>query len=276
MKAPLLEARGLRCEYRGVAALQDAGLSLRPGEMLGLLGPNGSGKSTLVKALSGVLPPVAGEIFLDGRALTGHSPRERARLLACAPQRAEAPDGMSIEDIVMLGRYAHLGFWHGPGDRDRVAVQRALADTDLEHLALRRAGEVSGGELQRAFIARALAQEPRALLLDEPATGLDPAHAVAACDVLAARSARGVAVLMASHDLNMASLYCSRLVFLAKGRIVAQGPTRKVFCKDVLEKVYETPVIITKHPATGAPQALLAPGRAVAAPAGASAGHGSR
>lgn len=274
MSAAVLEASGLVCEYGGATALREASLSLQAGEFVGLLGPNGSGKSTFIKALSGVLAPAAGSVLLSGKELARYSPRERARLVACVPQRGEAPDGMTVEDIVMLGRYAHLGFWHGPGKGDRAAVRRALEDTDIISLAGRRAGAVSGGELQRAFLARALAQEAKVLLLDEPVSGLDPAHAVTACDVLAGRSRQNVAVLMASHDLNLAALYCSRLVFLEKGRIITQGPTHQVFCKEVLEKVYGTSVVITEHPVSGAPQALLLSGRDLVRPHSGLAGEG--
>lgn len=256
----MIEARKLCCSYGAQTVLHKVDLCVAPGQITGLLGPNGSGKSTLLGALSGVIAPSGGEVLLQGRALQSWSPRERALLMACAPQRGEAPDGMSVRDLVLLGRYAHLGFWQGYGENDHKAVDEALEETDLTHLALRRARQISGGELQRAFLARALAQQAPLLLLDEPAAGLDPAHALAACETLARRNAAGATVLMAGHDLNLAALYCHRLAFLRAGRIICHGPTREVFTREILEKVYATPIEILEHPTGVAPQAVLLPG----------------
>jgi len=259
----MIEARDLRCGYGNRPVLRGVTLRLEAGAVTGLLGPNGSGKSTLLGALSGVVALGGGEVLLQGRPLAAHGPRQRARLMACAPQRGEAPDGMSVRDLVLLGRYPHLGFWQGYGSEDHQAVDTALQETDLTALAERRASQVSGGELQRAFLARALAQQAPLLLLDEPAAGLDPAHALAACEVLARRNQAGATVLMASHDLNLAALFCHRLIFLREGLVVAQGPTREVFTREILEDVYATPIEILRHPC-GAPQAVLLPGGAAA------------
>lgn len=264
----MIEVRGLYCAYGGRDVLHGVSLHLEEGRFTGLLGPNGGGKSTLLKVVSGVLAPRAGEIFLQGRSLRDYAPRERARLVACVPQRGEAPDGMRVRDLVLLGRYARLSFWQGHGRWDMEAVDTALEETDLTRLAGRRANQISGGELQRAFLARALAQQTPLLLLDEPAAGLDPAHALAACEILARRNAAGATVLMASHDLNLAALYCHSLIFLKEGRVAAQGSTREVFTREILESVYATPVAILEHPETGAPQAVLLPGGA-----GAAGGH---
>lgn len=258
----MIEVRDLSCGYAGRNVLQSVSLQIHKGQMTGLLGPNGSGKSTLLKALSGVLQPRSGEILLQGKPLAEYSPRQRARLLACVPQRGEAPDGMSVRDLVLLGRYPGLGFWQTYGRRDFAAVDQALRETDTLHLAARRAREISGGELQRVFLARALAQEAPLLLLDEPAAGLDPAHALAASETLARRNAAGATVLMASHDLNLAALYCQRLVLLKQGQVAAQGPVAEVFTKTILESVYETPLSILQHPDLAAPQAVVQPGAA--------------
>lgn len=264
----MIEVRDAVCAYGAHQVLRGVSMQVPRGGITGLLGPNGSGKSTCLKVLSGVLPLQRGRVLLEGRPLSSYAPKERARLLACAPQRGEAPDGLRLRDLVLLGRYPHLGFWNGYGPADYAAADAALKAVDLEHLAMRRGDQVSGGELQRAFLARALAQEARVLLLDEPAAGLDPAHAKAACEILAASNERGATVLMASHDLNLAALYCHRLVFLKRGRVLAQGATREVFTREILESVYETPFLISDHPLVDAPQAVLVPAAAACASGG--------
>ncbi len=262
----MLRAMNLDCGHERPPVLCGVNLELRAGEVVGLLGPNGSGKSTLLLTLSGVLPPLAGEVALMKRPLPSFPPRDRARLLACAPQRAEAPEGLTLRDLVLMGRYPHLGFWERCGGKDHEAADAALAAMDISGLALRRARQVSGGELQRAFLARTLAQVetsgPAVLLLDEPATGLDPAHAVTACEALVRRAEEGAAVFMASHDFNLAAMYCDRLVFLHQGRVLAQGATREIFTRDILETVYDTSFTIFEHPGPlggAVPQAVLDP-----------------
>jgi iron complex transport system ATP-binding protein len=264
----LLAALGLCAGYGARVALSGVDLALERGELVGLLGPNGGGKSTLLLCLSGVLAPSAGRVEAGGQDLSVLSHRERARRIACVPQRAEPAFGFTVGEMVRLGRYPHLTGWGGYGPRDVEAADRAMAEAGVAGLADRRAGELSGGEFQRVLLARALAQEAGVLLLDEAMASMDVAWRMAAFDLLQARCRAGLAVLTAVHDLNLAALYCPRLVFLKHGRVLADGPTAEVFTPALLSEVYETEILVAPHPATGAPQAHPMPGSGVARAAG--------
>lgn len=259
--APLLAVADLAAGYGRRAVLRGVSFSLRAGECAALLGPNGSGKTTLLRALSGVLAPQSGTVRLAGRSLTALRPRERARLAAVVPQRGPCPEDLTAREMVLLGRYAHLSplGWYGP--KDHQAADRALAATDTEGLARRRLRELSGGELQRVLLARALAQESPLLLLDELAAGLDLARMTELFDLLEARRAAGACVLMAVHDCNLAALYATRLLGLKDGRLAFDGPVRQVFTEENLSALYQTPVTVLPHPLWGLPQALAASAR---------------
>lgn len=246
-------------------ALSQISLHIASGEMTGLLGPNGSGKTTLLRTISGSLKPETGRAVIFGDAVRSLSHKERARRMAFVPQRPENVPEFTVFDIVLMGRYAHRKFLEDYTPEDEGAARAALAATATEHLADRPARTLSGGELQRVYAARAFAQETPLLLLDEPATGLDPAHAAALMDRVRARNKReGTTVLMAIHDLNLAALYCDRLFFLKQGQIAADGPVRDVFTAQTLRRVYEAEFCIIPHPETGLPQALPVPGQPTA------------
>jgi iron complex transport system ATP-binding protein len=241
--------------------LRDVDLSLARGEMVGLLGPNGSGKTTLLLALTGVLVPSAGTIEIDGEPLAELAPRARARRLAAVPQRAEVSFGLRVRSIVLMGRYPYASVLGGYTAEDEAAAEQAMRETGTEYLAEREATALSGGELARVLIARALAQAADVLLLDEASASLDIARKVEVHDLLAAKNRAGATVLSAVHDLNLAALYCNRLVFLKDGRVALDGPTGTVFTAENLSRIYETEVRVFAHPDSGAPQALLVPGR---------------
>ncbi|MDP2847756.1 MAG: ABC transporter ATP-binding protein [Humidesulfovibrio sp.] len=256
----MIRARNLHCGYGGHEVLRGVDLHLAAGEFAALLGPNGSGKTTLLLALAGLLPPLSGGVELAGRDISGLSARERALLVSCVPQGAAAPAGYSVQELVRMGRYAHTGFLGGYGPQDDDAAQAALADAHCLDLAERQAAELSGGEFQRVLLARALCQGRRALLLDEATSALDLARRVEAFDLLARQHKAGSTVFAAAHDLNLAALYCPRLVFLKAGRIVLDGPTSDVFTEANLKDIYDTDLRVAPHPVTGAPQAHLVPG----------------
>ncbi len=256
----MIECRGLRAGYGQRDVLHGIDLRLARGEMVGLLGPNGAGKTTLILALTGVLAPSAGQVLLAGRDAASLSSRQKARTVAAVPQRAGAAFELSVRALVLMGRYPYLSYLGGYGPDDLAAAEAAMAETGLSNLADRLSGELSGGEFQRALIARALAQAADVLVLDEASANLDVARKVELHDLLAARNADGATVLAALHDINLAALYCRRLVFLKDGRVAADGPVADVFTQQTLSRIYETDIIVLPHPATGAPQALVVPG----------------
>ena len=198
---------------------------------------------------------------LADRPLASLRPRERARRVAVVPQRGPCPEDLTAREMVLLGRYAHLSpwGWYGPGDHR--AADCALAATDTTGLAHRRLHELSGGELQRVLLARALAHESPLLLLDELAAGLDLARMTGLFDLLERRRAAGACVLMAVHDCNLAALYATRLLGLREGRLTFDGPVRQVFTEENLSALYQTPVTVLPHPLWGLPQALSARAR---------------
>ena len=255
---PVLRIAGVRAGYGGQSVLHEAGFTLHAGECAALLGPNGSGKTTLLRALSGVLMPQAGTIEIQGRPLAALKPRERARMVAVVPQRGQLPQGLTARQMVLLGRFAHLSWLGAYGREDYAAADRALEETGAAPLAHRRLTELSGGELQRVLLARALAQESPLLLLDELAAGLDWARMVDLFDLLERRRAAGACVLMAVHDCNLAALYATRLMGLRDGNLVFDGPVAKVFTEENLGALYNIPICVLPHPRWGLPQALLA------------------
>jgi len=256
----MIECLGLRAGYGGREVLRGIDLRIARGGMTGLLGPNGSGKTTLLHVLSGVLAPTAGVVRIGGREIGNIRPKDRARMVAAAPQRAEPVPGMTVTSLVLLGRYPYLSLLGAYGPQDRTAAQSAMDETGIAPLADRQTTALSGGEFQTALLARALTQSTDILLLDEAAANLDVARKAAMYDLLREKNASGLTVISAVHDLNLAALYCDRLVFLKNGRVLADGPTPTVFTREIVEEVYETTFHVFAHPVTGAPQGVVVPG----------------
>ncbi len=259
VSAPLLALDRVAYAYGDRQAIAGVSLALRPGRMLGLLGPNGSGKSTLLRLAAGLLQPAAGTVRLEGHDLATLDRPTVARRIAVVPQSAALPEGFTGWDVALAGRTPHLRPLAQASRHDEAVARRALDLTNALPLADRRAGELSGGERQRLLLARALAQEPDVLLLDEPTTHLDLPHQVALL-ALVRRFAReeGLAVLGAFHDLNLASEYCDDLALLRAGRLVALGPPAEVLTADGILAVYGMTVPLLRHPDSGRP-AILPP-----------------
>jgi iron complex transport system ATP-binding protein len=237
--APLLEARGVAHVYApGVRALDGVDLALAAGELLVVIGPNGSGKSTLLRALAGLLVPCAGAVLVGGAAVRSLDPRERARRVAVVPQFLPSLPEISVRDFALGGRYAWLRPWRGPQREDLERVRAALEACDAGDLAQRPMAELSGGQRQRVLVARALAQEARAVLVDEPTNSLDPEHQVRTFELLARLACDGRGALVVTHDLNLASQFADRIALLDEGRIAAQGRPAAVLVREVLEPVY--------------------------------------
>jgi iron complex transport system ATP-binding protein len=254
--------RGLGFSYPGSAraALDGVTLELPAGACTAVLGPNGSGKSTLLRLLLGTLTPVAGEVALDGVAVSRWGREEMARQVGVVPQGEEAVFPLSVRELVAMGRYPHLGAWRREGAADRAAVERALRTCDVLEMEQRPLGTLSGGERQRARLARALAQEPAALVLDEPTAALDVSHEMAIFELLRTLSRAGTSVLLVTHNLNLAARYADRLVLLDGGRVAADGTPAEVLRRETVERVYGWPVRVDRHPGpgpdAGAPQVV--------------------
>jgi iron complex transport system ATP-binding protein len=257
----ILQADALHASYGGTEVLRHVDLSLQPGEMVGLLGPNGSGKSTLLRVLSGLLAPTGGTVTLAGLDLHQHTARHRARLIGLVPQYAHIPFAFSVTDVVAMGRNPYLGLMQSPRAEDQAAITAALERTDCTHLRDRLVTELSGGELQRVIIARALAQEPRVLLLDEPTAHLDLNHQLDIANMLRhLNREQGLTVLWVSHDLNLAAEFCERLVMLQNGRVVADGKPDEVITPKWLADIYGLKLPVANNPASGRPQVIIQAG----------------
>lgn len=239
------------------------------GEIFGIVGPNGSGKSSLLKLLAGLMPPSGGQIRLGGRVMTQLSQQDIARVVAVVPQDYVQVFPFTVAETVLMGRFPHRPSrrWNlGVGEeteKDVLCAHQAMNDTDVGSLADRLVSDLSGGERQRVVIARALAQEPSILLLDEPTAFLDINHQIDICALIARlRSERRLTVLLASHDLNVASQYCDRVLMLKEGAVFLIGSPKDVMRAEILGEVYGCQVLIDSHPGSGLPRITL-PGYAL-------------
>lgn len=232
----------------GVPALRALSLQVADGDFLAVIGPNGSGKTTLLRVMAGVLRPWRGTLRVRARAMSEWPRPQLARELAVVPQISLPPFAFTVREFVCLGRNPYLPPWASPRPSDIEAVERAMAAVEIDHLAERAVTELSGGEFQRAALARALAQEPSILLLDEPTAFLDPAHAVAILGLLEELNAGGLTIVAVLHDLNFAAAYARRVVALRDGRVFADGPTAQVMQQELLESLYETAVRVEEGP----------------------------
>jgi len=257
---PAIEAVGVAFSYGTRPVLVDVSLAVAPGELVGVIGPNGGGKTTLVRLLSGVLRPDSGSVRLGGRPLEAQRRRDVARCLAVVPQDPVLEFPFTALEVVLMGRAPHLPTLGFPGARDLAIARAAMARLDVSGLEDRPLDRLSGGERQRVLLARALAQEPGVLLLDEPTTHLDLRHQASIHDVVQELArGHGVAVVSVLHDLNLAALYCDRLVLLAGGRVCRQGTPDEVLAADALRGAYGTEVHVGVNPLTGGPIVLPVP-----------------
>ena len=240
-----LRLHDVRYAYAGGQgeALAGVSLAVEPGQFVAVLGPNGSGKTTLVRIALGALSPSRGSAEIEGRPAHVWPRQELARLVAVVPQREDNLFPQRVRETVLLGRYPHLSMWGRERAEDHAAVQRALAACDVEHLAGRWVWTLSGGEYQRVRIARALAQEPKLLVLDEPGVSLDLKHEMGLFELVRGLvDTQGLGVLMITHDLNLAARFADSLLLLSEGRAIAAGAPPEVLTQDVVESVFAWPV----------------------------------
>jgi iron complex transport system ATP-binding protein len=250
----VLSASGLSFAYRADApVLRQVGLEISPGEVVALLGPNASGKSTLLRALLGQLP-ASGEIRWHDRPITQWTRRELARRVAYLPQAPTYDPLQTVADVLRLGRAAYWSAFGIESARDAQVVAAVAQQLELTALLSRPMDELSGGQRQRVFVGRCLVQEPAAMLLDEPGTFLDLKHQVELNALLHRLSReKNIAVLMASHDLNLAAAYADRMLLLHEGVVVAQGGSETVMTPEVLSRVYDVPLVRLDRPSGGTP-----------------------
>ena len=251
-----LRAEGLRVELGSRTVIRDISLSAAPGEVIGIVGPNGSGKSTLLRALVGLLPCSAGSVHIDDNDLIGLSPRRRARTTAAVLQDNVGDFDLQVRDVVAMGRAPFKRMFQRDNAADHRIIERCLELVDASGLINRPFKLMSGGERQRVLIARALAQQPGLLVLDEPINHLDVRHQF---DVLALPAKLGITAVIALHDLNLAAYYCDRLHVLQDGHQIRSGTPDQVITADLIAKVYGVTADITTHPHTGRPAAQFRP-----------------
>jgi iron complex transport system ATP-binding protein len=234
-------------------ALDRVSLDAREGEVTAVAGPNGSGKSTLVRALLRRQPMEEGDISIEGDSISSLHAQEIARRVAVVSQREDLSFSMRVDEYVALGRYPRLGLWRSASSPDHQAVNAAMDRAQVTEFASRSTDSLSGGEWQRVRIARALAQEARALVLDEPTTFLDLAHEMALFELVSSLAREGMTVLLVSHELNLVARFASRIVLLHEGSVAASGAPAEVMRAPLLERIYEWPLVVSRDPAVGSP-----------------------
>ncbi len=239
--------------------LEGVSLGVQPGSFLGLVGPNGSGKTTLLRLAAGLLKPTRGTVRLGGLPMSSMGRGEVARKLALLPQSPNLPPSFTAWELVLMGRTPFLGFLARESAADRAIVDRAMEMARCSHLADRRVEDLSGGERQRVIMARALAQQPEVLLLDEPTTHMDLEHQIAVTELVVEMVRGGLAALGVFHDLNLAACYCTHLAVLHQGRLAAVGTPEEVLTPELLSEVFRVELCLTRHPEGGVP-AVLPPG----------------
>lgn len=251
---PQLALKDLTFCYDEVPVLRQVNLELNTGEWVGVIGPNGSGKSTLIKLMGGLLPSPAGTVRFDHQDIRAYSPKNLARKIAWIPQESSTPFSFTAFEMVMMGRHPFMKPFQFEGPEDFEMCHRAMETTSTLQFKARRFSELSGGEKQRVLIAGAIVQSPELLLLDEPTSALDLKYQMQVLELLDRLNLqRGITLVMAMHDLNLAARYCHRLVLLKDGKVVRDGPPESVLHKETIEEVYEIKIQLVTPPGGGVP-----------------------
>ena len=249
-----LKAQGIHAGYQGGNdILSGVDLAAQPGEVTTLIGPNGCGKSTLLKTLSKILRPRQGSVRIGELDVHSMSPKEAAAHVALLPQHPMAPDGLRVGELVARGRYAHLGWGRGLSAQDHEIIAQACAETGITDFIDRDIAALSGGQRQRVWLALALAQDAPVLLLDEPTTFLDPAHAMGVLELVRKQARAGKTVVVELHDLMLAGQFSDTMVVMNNGEIIARGTPQQALTKEVLAAAYGIDVDIWEDPRSDAP-----------------------
>ena len=256
----VLEVDKLVCGYDSEAIIKGVSFSVNQKNIVGIIGPNGAGKTTLFRAITRILRPSKGKIYYQGRDIQEISYNDLAKDIAVLPQGLSVPFSFTVEEFVAMGRFPHIGRLARLSDEDRNIIEEAMALTDTQGLKTRLINELSGGERQMVYIAQALAQQPKLILLDEPTAYLDIAHQIKILDLInKLNKERGLAVIMVLHDLNLASQYCHDLVLINQGRVHKIGAPSEVLTYEIIEEVYKTVVVVKENPISKRPYVFLVP-----------------
>ncbi|WP_436343636.1 heme ABC transporter ATP-binding protein [Natronorubrum sp. FCH18a] len=246
-----ITVENLSLSFGDLSVLEDVSLTIEPGEFVGFVGPNGAGKTTLLRAISGALEPDSGTVSIGDTDVHRASSKASSRLVSVVPQDTTLSFSFPVRDVVEMGRHPHRSRFSSPTREDREAVEQALERTRTAELAERPIDEVSGGQRQRVVLARAIAQETPAMLLDEPTGSLDVNHQIETLELVQELVEEGRTVCAAIHDLDLAARYCDRLVVLADGEIYRSGPPADVLTGETLSDVFDATAAVTQNPITG-------------------------
>lgn len=255
----MIEVNDLVVELGGQQILKTVSLSVATGTVLGLVGPNGAGKTTLLRTIDGFLDPTAGTVRIDGDRVETLDASDLGQRVGVVPQESTIGFDFDVETLVEMGRYPHRGRFGTPTEADRRAIETALKRTDTTGLRDRSITTLSGGQRRRVLIARALAQDPAVLLLDEPTASLDINHQTAILSLVRSIAADDRTVILAMHDLDLAARFCDRVALLENGTIRARGRPQDVLTADRLKAVFGVDVAVEPHPATGHPSVTPQP-----------------
>ncbi len=251
MDSPVLEVKNLSIGYGSRCVISKASFTIGEGELVGIIGCNGAGKSTLLKTIRGMLPKQEGEVLFFGKALESYSDKELACKVAYLQQHVEVGFGYTGQDIVMAGRYPYLKWWQKESEDDKRLALDCMDYTGTKDLADKPVTEVSGGQKQRILLAKVLAQQTPVLFLDEPTTGLDMVYQEEIFRFARELAAMGKTVLMVVHELNLAAKYCSRILLLGEGRLLADDVPDKVFIEELLDRAYAADIVVNRNPING-------------------------
>ena len=245
----ILDTENISLIFRDKLVLENISFSVTAGEFFVIIGPNGAGKTSLLKVLAGLQKTQHGSVTIKNRNITKYRRRNLSQIMAIVPQHIEVGFPFTVADTVIMGRTPHLGILGMEGKEDYLRAREAMEFTEVAHLAERKLYQLSGGELQRVIIARAICQQPEIILLDEPTTALDPAHQLKIMDLMEKfRREKGITIIMVSHDLNLASMYGDRLLLLKEGRVVETGAPKSVLNKELLEESYGCRMMVDESP----------------------------
>ncbi len=253
----ILKVKNVEYSYqRSDWSMGPVSFEIEEGEFVGIVGPNGSGKSTFVKLAGGILKADKGQIVLKNENMSAVSRRDIARVLGYLPQSVESVFNYKVEEVVAMGRYAYLEGMGFLGENDLEQIHRSMELTEIKKYAGRYLNQLSGGEKQRVLLASVLCQNPEILVLDEPTTGLDMHHQVLFFELLGKLSREGLSIVTVTHDLNLAGMFCDRLMLVQDGKIAKTGSVEEVINKQTLDEIYPGNVYVSNHPVSGTPIVL--------------------